>query len=78
MDHGYSESLIQANRQADGKQWGVKLGRRCIKVRVPIATVAKRLSVSRQTVYNWFTGRNNPGKYNQKQVEKYFDTLSQS
>lgn len=56
MSYGYSARLIALNKEADSKLLGVKLGRICIKQDIPVSTVAARLGVSRQTVYNWFMG----------------------
>lgn len=39
---------------------GVKLGKKCIKLGIPVADVAGRVGVSRQTVYNWFIGAYDP------------------
>jgi DNA-binding XRE family transcriptional regulator len=50
------------NKQADGSLSGVKLGRVCIRKEVPVAEVALQLGVSRQTVYNWFTGAHEPNE----------------
>jgi DNA-binding phage protein len=36
------------------------LGRICIKRNIPVSTIASKLGVSRQTIYNWFMGANNP------------------
>lgn len=60
MSYGYSARLIALNKEADSKLLGVKLGRACIKRNVPVSLVASSLGVSRQTVYNWFTGVNTP------------------
>ena len=60
MSYGYSVRLIESNRAADPKLLGVKLGRVCIKLCIPVSDVASTLGVSRQTVYNWFTGVNTP------------------
>jgi transcriptional regulator with XRE-family HTH domain len=60
MSYGYSARLIALNKEADSKLLGVKLGRICIKRNIPVSLVASRLGVSRQTVYNWFTGANTP------------------
>ena len=49
-----------ANQQADQKRLGVKLGKRCIKLGVPVAHIAEAMGVSRQTVYNWFIGAYDP------------------
>lgn len=60
MSYGYTKRLSSLNKQADGSMLGVKLGRACISKEVPVAEVAHRLGVSRQAVYNWFTGVHEP------------------
>ena len=60
MSYGYSARLIALNKEADSKLLGVKLGRICIKRNIPVSTIASTLGVSRQTIYNWFMGANNP------------------
>ncbi len=60
MSYGYSARLIALNKEANSKLLGVKLGRVCIKRNIPVSLVASELGVSRQTVYNWFTGANTP------------------
>ena len=57
---GYSSRIIKLNKEASGRLLGVKLGRVCIKHDIPVTYVAGILKVSRQTVYNWFTGATNP------------------
>ncbi len=32
----------------------------CVKRNIPVATVANSIGVSRQTIYNWFTGASDP------------------
>ena len=60
MGYGYSIRLVKLNKEADRKLLGVRLGRQCIKLGIPVAKVASSLSVSRQTIYNWFAGANIP------------------
>ena len=62
MSYGYTTRLSTMNKQADGSLSGVKLGRVCIRKEVPVAEVALQLGVSRQTVYNWFTGAHGPSE----------------
>jgi len=62
MSYGYTTRLSTMNKQADGSLSGVKLGRVCIRKEVPVAEVALQLGVSRQTVYNWFTGAHEPNE----------------
>ena len=56
MSYGYTARLIVLNKEASISSLGVRLGRICIKHDVPVSTVATAMGVSRQTVYNWFTG----------------------
>jgi transcriptional regulator with XRE-family HTH domain len=60
MSYGYTARLIQKNKEASGRSLGVKLGRLCIKHDLSVSEVANTLGVSRQAVYNWFTGVNTP------------------
>lgn len=48
------------NQKAEQNRLGVKLGKKCIKLGIPVADVAGRVGVSRQTVYNWFIGAYDP------------------
>jgi transcriptional regulator with XRE-family HTH domain len=57
---GYSLSIVQKNKEADGKRIGVKLGRVCIKKNIPVRTVAEIAGVSTVTVYGWFSGAYDP------------------
>lgn len=56
MSRGYSLRLVELNRQADSGNPGVRLGRLCIDKGVSVTDVSEKLSVTRQTVYNWFCG----------------------
>tara|TARA_R110000772_G_scaffold32788_2_gene80051 strand:- start:4045 stop:4272 length:228 start_codon:yes stop_codon:yes gene_type:complete len=58
---GYSQNIIEANEDA-GDSIGVYLGKILIEYRYPAAEAAKELDVSRQTVYDWITGRTTPYK----------------
>lgn len=60
MSYGYSARLIGLNKKADKKRLGVRLGKRCIELDIPVADVAIHMGVSRQTVYNWFSGVHDP------------------
>ncbi len=51
---GYTVSLVEKNKAADGKKIGVRIGRACIKKGVSVA------GVSTVTVYAWFMGEFNP------------------
>ena len=67
---GYSYRLVKANKAADSKHIGVKLGRYCIAADIPVAQIAEKFGVSRMTVYNWFMGVVNPHKTTATEIEK--------
>lgn len=76
MSYGYSIRLIEANKQADPKRLGVRLGRLCIKRNMSVAEVSDKLGVSRQTVYNWFCGSSDPQNTVTAAVEKLVASLT--
>lgn len=59
---GYTLYMQQSNKTADAKSLGVKFGRYCIKNNLSVAKLAEEFGVSRQTIYNWFTGKHEPAK----------------
>ena len=67
---GYSLILVKANRDADPKHIGVRLGKWCIRMNIPVSEVAQQFGVSRMTVYSWFTGASRPRKDKVDQIEK--------
>ena len=75
MSYGYSRSLVEANKKASIKSLGVALGRLCIKHEVSVSELAKELSVSRMTIYNWFWGIRTPTIHLQPRVVKYIEYL---
>lgn len=58
---GYSQSIIETNKKAK-ETTGTLFGRMCIARKYPASQVAKELNVSRQTVYDWFSGKTIPSK----------------
>lgn len=75
MSYGYSQRLVDANATADIKSCGVYLGRRCIKLGVPVSDVAQKLGVSRATVYNWFWGAITPSRAHKSKITEFVRTL---
>jgi plasmid maintenance system antidote protein VapI len=53
---GYSQKLVKANKAANQKMEGVKLGKLCIARDINVSNVAKFFGVSRTAVYAWFKG----------------------
>ena len=70
MSIGYSFKTVQLNKEADKTRLGVALGKSCIGLGIPVATIAMKLGVSRQTVYNWFIGAHDPHESHTKEIQK--------
>jgi len=67
---GYTVRLISANKKADGRHPGVKLGRFCIDKDIPVRDVAEHFGVSRMTIYKWFIGEWYPRKLHAEKIEQ--------
>lgn len=76
MTYGYSQRLIERNRQASDKKLGVRLGRVCIAQEVPVTIVASEFGVTRQTVYNWFSGASTPADTIHTLINNYIAKLT--
>tara|TARA_R110000803_G_scaffold64687_3_gene125759 strand:+ start:1203 stop:1436 length:234 start_codon:yes stop_codon:yes gene_type:complete len=72
---GYSQIVIEANQTAS-KSLGVELGAICIKLKHPVQKVSDSLNISRQTVYDWFSGKANPTRLKVVEVEQLLKELS--
>lgn len=72
---GYSQHIIEENAAAE-ETVGVLLGRLCIKKRIPATDVARALGVSRQTVYDWFTGKSRPTVTKTAQIQKFMEQMA--
>ena len=72
---GYSQIVIYNNKNAKSVTEGVKLGKICIGFMYPAALVAERLNISRQCVYDWFSGKSRPHKNARIQINKLIDEL---
>jgi transposase-like protein len=75
MSYGYSYQLVEANKKADDKSWGVVLGRTCIQLNIPVSEIAGRLDVSRATIYNWFWGTTLPSRHHSEKIERLLPRL---
>lgn len=75
MSRGYSLRIRDLNREADKRKLGVRLGRICIEKDVPVQVVAKRMGVTRATVYNWFCGASAPQNDLTSRVNAYIAEL---
>tara|TARA_R110000868_G_scaffold165799_3_gene399401 strand:- start:526 stop:759 length:234 start_codon:yes stop_codon:yes gene_type:complete len=77
MSYGYSLRLAKLNAAADHKLLGVLFGAVCIEHNVPVATVAGKFGVSRQAVYNWFTGVSKPSVSAALKIQALIEKLEQ-
>ena len=68
---GYSQQIVCANRDADSRNTGVKLGRFCIARGIPVTDVMDFFGVSKQCVYNWFIGRHEPNRLFSEAITEY-------
>ena len=75
MSRGYSLRTRDLNAKADKRKLGVRLGRVCIKKDVPVTVIAKRMGVTRATVYNWFCGVSSPQASATTLIETYIASL---
>lgn len=67
---GYSYRLVKANKDADPKHIGVKLGRYCISKDISVKDIAEQFGVSRMTIYTWFVGIATPHKTTIAEIKK--------
>jgi DNA-binding XRE family transcriptional regulator len=72
---GYSVLVQRRNAEADDASAGVRLGRVCIKLDIPVSEVAAQFGVSRQTVYDWFDGTYRPSASVVSDIEAYLSFL---
>lgn len=69
MPRAYSKKII-AEVEGLEPSIGKELAEFCIEHRIPIVHIAAALNVSRQTVYNWFTGVCNPDQRHHADIEQ--------
>lgn len=72
---GYSQIVIEANQSAD-PGLGVTLGALLIVKKYPVSKVAVELEVSRQTVYDWISGKAKPLRSKTVAITNLIDKLT--
>ena len=72
---GYSQIIIEANQRAK-ETVGTLLGKLCISLKYPASQVAKELNVSRQTVYDWFSGKTKPSKLTEFKITTLIEKIN--
>jgi predicted transcriptional regulator len=73
---GYSQGFIELNQKAKESS-GTLLGAMCIALKYPVCQVSKELRVSRQTVYDWFSGRARPSRRMDIRIKELATRLQQ-
>ena len=73
---GYTQIVINKNREADDSKVGVRLGRICIDKNVPAQVVANYFGVSRAAVYGWFSGDKEQRGKRLIEIESFISNLS--
>jgi hypothetical protein len=71
---GYAWRVVSANKTANSRHPGVKLGRFCIERDISVRDIAKEFGVSRMTIYKWFTGEWHPRRSHVDQIVRYLST----
>jgi hypothetical protein len=75
MSIGYSFKTVELNKGADKTRLGVSLGKLCINLNIPVVVISSKLGVSRQTVYNWFTGEHDPHESHVREITKLINSF---
>jgi transcriptional regulator with XRE-family HTH domain len=70
---GYSARLIKQNAAADQSMLGVRLGKLCIEKDISVARIADHFDMTKQTVYNWFTGISSPNRWLAPTIEAFIE-----
>jgi|TARA_R110000744_G_scaffold147568_1_gene260516 predicted transcriptional regulator len=78
---GYAQIVIEANQKAllsiEGEApLALRLGEVCIAKRYSIMAVAEKLNVSRQTVYDWFSGKATPQVAKNDEIKVLIEELA--
>lgn len=77
MTHqGYSTKLVRANNEANINNIGVRLGWVCILRDISVRDIAKTFGVTRQTIYNWFTGKVTPPPKAERKIKQFIEELN--
>lgn len=77
MSYGYSSRIVSLNKAADKRRLGVAFGRAAIELGISVTDIANTLEVSRQTVYNWFTGSYDPQAHHAEKIDKMLQWFRQ-
>lgn len=67
---GYSTLFICKVEKADQGDLVIQYANACIARNLPMTEVARRMDVTRATIYNWFTGKSYPRVHQQEKIRK--------
>ncbi len=70
ISRGYSTLFIRKVEEADQGDLVIQFANACIDRELPIAEIARRMEVTRATVYNWFTGKSSPRVHQQEKIRR--------
>lgn len=73
----YSASVKTAIAKAP-RTLGTELGRKAVALTFPVTRIAKATGATRQTVYNWMTGKVEVSPAYEEKVRKLFTIMGQS
>lgn len=71
----YTLDLMDQNAAADTENIGVRLGRLCIELRVPLLEVSEIFGVDKQTIRLWFLGKAYPRGRQYEKIIGYIKEL---
>jgi len=71
----YSILVVQAINDANPFLIGVKLGKICLRLDIPVKDVAEYLGVKPQTIRNWFFGQHDVSPRHWHKVEELVKKL---
>lgn len=70
ISRGYSTLFIRKVDMADQGDLVRQYALGCIDRNLPMTEVARRMDVTRATIYNWFTGKSVPRAHQQEKIRK--------
>jgi transcriptional regulator with XRE-family HTH domain len=70
ISRGYSTLFIRKVEEADRGDLVSQYAYACIDRNLPMSEVARRMDVTRATIYNWFTGKATPRAHQQEKIRK--------
>jgi len=76
---GYSYEFVKRIRalaKLPTAHESVRLGAKAIERGIPIVNIARKVGVSRMTVYDWFTGKYEPTQSNLRKLKAYINSKS--